>query len=473
MRLASIVVAALVAATFAPAARAADTVLSSGANLTNPTAVDGQVVLSSLDPATGRWQLVRYANGVLAPLPVAERSVPFDADAGTDAQGRPVVVYSRCTQEPADRPGLAPTPEWSTASGCAVDELPLTGDPVERRLSLPGAPDARTPSIWRGSLAYVTPGARAARIMFLRAGSPAPRRLGGGTVPVCDDGCATTHTGFDQLDLGPHGVAYTWEMTGATVDSSGPAWEIRTAGVDGGRSVLLASGYISGACGFALPSAPSAVSSPIRFLDASSSCGAVTTGFGTADPATGKRTSTVTPGGRAMGVAYDATTTYWLRLLPGAREIAIPGSCAQPTASCELVASTDPPSTPAGTRLIRGPEAFSDPLLSDAGYRWVRVGAVDVLAPPRTVPCAPSLYPAVISVSARWTRGSHLVRASQRDPRLGRRQIFSTKASLSPTAPDTAQITRCAITTTLTYAVSTGGRTQRVSFPVRRGPAPG
>lgn len=53
-------------------------------------------MLSRLDPATNRWALVRWHNGVIDALPVDQRAVAFDAD----AMGNPVVVYSRCAHAP-------------------------------------------------------------------------------------------------------------------------------------------------------------------------------------------------------------------------------------------------------------------------------------------------------------------------------------------------------------------------------------
>jgi hypothetical protein len=141
----------------APAAQAAEAVLAVAPDASGITAFGGEVVLSQHDAATGRWALMRLRNGALERLPVAERSVPFDADLGPDAAGRPIVVYSRCKQEPEMTSGLAPTPDWQTARSCDIYKLPLTGDTPERKLvaASSAGKSETTPSTWWGALAFV------------------------------------------------------------------------------------------------------------------------------------------------------------------------------------------------------------------------------------------------------------------------------------------------------------------------------
>src|SRR5690349_25119494 len=67
---------------------------------TGLTAYAGHVVWSQPDPATGRWRLMQWHDGRVTRLAVGSRRVSFDADAGPDARGHPVVVYSRCRHEP-------------------------------------------------------------------------------------------------------------------------------------------------------------------------------------------------------------------------------------------------------------------------------------------------------------------------------------------------------------------------------------
>ena len=83
---------------------------------------------------------------------------------GSDADGNPVVVYSRCAQEPPNLSGspggtdfgAGPSSDWQTARGCDVFELSLTGRPVEHKLTAASSKtqSETTPSMWRGGLAF-------------------------------------------------------------------------------------------------------------------------------------------------------------------------------------------------------------------------------------------------------------------------------------------------------------------------------
>jgi hypothetical protein len=388
------------AALVAPA-QASDTVLSPAPNASGVTAYAGQVVLSQLDPATGKWALVRLQNGALSPLPVAERSVPFDADAGPDAAGNPVVVYSRCAQEPPVTAGLAPTLDWETATGCDLYELPLTGTPVEHKLTAASAAgeSETTPSMWRGNLAFVRHASNSAipTIEYLAVGAKKPRHLGGGSVQACqpdptgkNDYCSfkPTHDSIDQLDLGPARIAYTWQMVGGSVDGTGIGWELRSALLTGGPSTLLDAGLISGTCGFELPSGPTATSSLISYLYAKAPCDTTDTSFATVNPVTGIRALAPTPGGLAAGAVRDGNTIYWLRVGGSTTDVPVPGagSCTVADAACQLVASTVPQYVTQPTQEALAP-AEVDVIKSGLGYRWVTGPAgIRLLRPPPIVP---------------------------------------------------------------------------------------
>jgi hypothetical protein len=460
----------------ASAAQAAETLLAPAPDTSGITAFGGEVVLSQRDAATGRWALVRLRNGALERLPVAERSVPFDADLGPDAAGRPMVVYSRCTQEPNVTSGLAPTPDWQTARGCDIYKLPLTGDIRERKLvaaSSTGKSET-TPSTWRGALAFVRfrEGVQVPTIAYLPAGASRARHLGGGSVQVCHECKAGgSHDSVDQLDLGPSRVAYAWRMTGGFVYGVGIAWELRSAALAGGPSVLLDSGLISGTCGFRLPSAPSASANPIGYLDAGGECETTATWFATADPVTGALAAATTAGGLAAGSARDGDTIYWLRVTKDLAHTRVPGAGSCTAASgCELVASPAPADVASSPR-PRFPPADIDVVRSDIGYRWVTGPAgVRVLAPPARVPCAPSASSAAVYVSAQWRRGTHTVRVLRLDPGGATRQVGSVQkrslaAGVYVAAP---RLLRCGDRTRLTYEVTTGGHTQRISVAVAR-----
>ena len=444
------------------------------------TAYGGHVVLSKRDPQTGMWALVRWHAGIVDVLPVAQRSVPFDADAGPGRDGMPVVVYSRCRQEPALTAGLAPTPDWQTARGCDVYELALTGTPAERKLTAvsSASQSETTPSTWRGGVAFVrhADGAFVPRVLYLAPGAKRLRTLGGGSVQICSQaaycGFAQRHDGVDQLDLGPARAAYVWRMTGGAVYGTGLVWELRAVAlIAGARSVLLDAGLISGTCGFSLPSAPNAARSPIAYLDAGSDCDVSATSFATVDPVTGVHGAAPTPGGKAAGAAHDGNAIYWLRT-KAATDVPVPGalSCTVAIAACELVGSGVPAYGPARSQNT-SPLADIDVVRSGQGYRWVRGPAgTRLLRPPTHIPCAPSRQAAYVSLAARWTGAKRTVRVVRTDP--GKRAHAVGSAGLPSGLPTSTRLLRCGDRTRLTYVVTSARGGGRVSFRVARNPAP-
>ncbi|HEX3874043.1 MAG TPA: hypothetical protein VHW26_07845 [Solirubrobacteraceae bacterium] len=465
-------------------AQAADTVLAPAPATAGITAYGGQVVLSQIDPTTGKWALMRLQSGVLSPLPVAEQSVPFDADAGPDAAGKPVVVYSRCSVAPSGETGtLSPSVDWETASGCQIYELTLTGTPAEHELTAASTPgkSETTPSIWKGNLAFVrhSAGAPIPTIEYLPVNSNKPRHLGGGSVQLCtqddthnvDCGFKAVHDTVDQLDLGPSGVGYVWNMTGGSVYGVGIAWELRSATLTGTPSALLDTGLISGTCGFSLPSAPTVTTGSISYLEASAPCDNTVTQFATANPVTGIRALAPATAGLAAGAVRDGDTIYWLRASGSATDVPVPASssCTVADAGCQLVATPVPGYT---TQPVRQqfPLADVDLANSGLGYKWVtESGGVRVLRPPATLPCSPSAVPAEAYVSAQWSHGKHTVRVSRKDPGKAARAVTTIKRSLPPEVIAAGpKLVACGDSTKLTYAVTTGGRTQRVSFTVAR-----
>ena len=151
----------------APVAAASDDVLASlspgAASAIRMSAHGGHVVWSE-PVAPGRHVLMRWHQGRVARLPVAERAVPFDVDLGPDARGRPVAVYSRC-------PGEA---ENAAAGGCNVYRLDLRRG---RERTIRRASTARSseyaPAIWRGDLVFASSKTAAgpAAVMLLRRGA--------------------------------------------------------------------------------------------------------------------------------------------------------------------------------------------------------------------------------------------------------------------------------------------------------------
>jgi len=456
---ASLIAIALLALSAAPA-RADDTVLVSGLDAAAVTAYGGQVVYSQRDALGQPWKLMRWHDGVADALPVPPRAVPFDADAGPGASGQPVVVYSRCRTEPASDGGLIPVPNWQTARGCDLYELPLTGGGGERRLSASSRTESETtPSTWRGALAYArhADGGARATIEYLPAGASRPRPLGGGSMQACFGLCegAPRLDAVLQLDLGPSRVAYLWQMTGGSVYGTGVGWELRAAALAGGPSTLLDTGLVSGTCGFSAPSAPVVIGRrTIAYLRAGAGCDVTETHFALGDPVTGARSTAPTPGGLARGAARDGDTIYWLR---------------EDNGGDDLVASPAPSYTPQPQQPV-APPADVDLVRSDLGYRWVAGPAgTRLLRPPARIPCAPSGRAAFVYASAQWSHGRHVVRVQRVDPRRPPRRVGVTLTrSLATGGYSETKLTGCGQRTRLIYTVTTYRSTHRVSFTVAR-----
>jgi hypothetical protein len=227
---------------------------------------------------------------------------------------------------------------------------------------------------------------------------------------------------------------------------------------------------IGGVCSFSLPSSPTAEAGAISYLEAGAPCGATQTSFATANPATGIRGLAPTPGGLAAAAVRDGNTIYWLRATGSPDELFVPGGAAGtvPGAGCELVASPVGPYAAEPAR-DREPEAAVDPVRSDLGYAWVSGPAgTQLLRPPATIPCAPSAETAFVDVAARWSRGRHTVRVSRQDPTGSSRSVAVFTSSVADGNGSAPRLGACGDSTRLTYAVSTGHTTQRVSFTVRR-----
>jgi hypothetical protein len=472
----------LVALPGAARAQSSDVVLAPAPDSSAITAYGGEVVLSRRDPQTGNWALVRWHEGVADVLPVAQRSVPFDADAGPDRDGKPVVVYSRCRREPTLTAGVSPTPDWQTARGCDVYELALTGTPTERKLTAVSSAgqSETTPSTWRGGVAFVrhVDGAFVPKVLYLAPGAKRLRTLGHGSVQVCSEkalcGFGQRHDSVDQLDLGPSRAAYVWQMTGGSVYGTGLVWELRAAPLAGGTSVLLDSGLISGTCGFGLPSAPDASRNPIAYLEAGADCDVTQTGFATADAVTGEHAVAATPGGVAAGAAHDGDAIYWLRT-PNAAGVPIPGalSCTLATAACELVRSGVPVYGPAPRRNA-APLADIDLVASGLGYHWARGPAgTRLLRPPARVPCAPSGQATFVYVAAQWTGAKRTVRVLRQDAGKPAHALGGpiTRSMADGTVLFT-KLLKCGARTRLTYVVTSRNGGGRVSFAVARNPLP-
>ena len=155
-------------------------------------------------------------------------------------------------------------------------------------------------------------------------------------------------------------------------------------------------------------------------------------------------------------------------------EVPVPGaaSCTVAAARCELVASSLPAFADQPLRHVGSP-SDDDVVRSGVGYRWVRgpLGTT-LLRPPARVPCAPSLQSAYVYTSARWS-GKRVVRTLRRDSSGRVRQIGSPQTRSLPAgfhAP--TKLLRCGDAIRVTYVVTKGRATGRMSFSVARAPAP-
>ena len=333
-----------------------------GVGATGLTAYDGYLVWSRYLPETGVWQLMQWHDGILRPLPVRPRAVPFDVSVGASATGRPVAVFSRCRVEPKGLVGVMPGPRWETASGCSLYQQSLDGGfPLFRLNRFGSRLSLTTPSIDRGRIAavrYARSGGRTrAHVLLWRPGSHRPVELPGGSLPSCADyakGCSLvgSRTAVDALSLGPVSAAILWRVEGPGVTGTGTGWELRTTTLAGRRSVIVQSGYTSGACGFRQPFAPTATrDGGLTYVDWASPCEQLQTSLARFSLQSLQRREARPMSAYVFGATSDRTSTYWLRgQLPGTPAAATPSSmafpCVQADRHCEIVVTHSPPYRP-------------------------------------------------------------------------------------------------------------------------------
>jgi hypothetical protein len=235
-------------------------------------------------PVQGGWRLVAWHAGAVITLPAAPRPQPFDLDLGTDAHGRTVVTFSRCTQTPVSgASGDGRLAAW-TGAGCRVRVLDLvTG--VERAVGIPGRKDSSdtTPSIWRGRIAFARRDARHHDIAQVMLWSPRTRRLKtlhhGAISSSCPfrSGCRgmTVRGAVEGLDLGARLLTFLWWVDTPAVAGHG-GWEVRANRLANGQSVRVGSGFLGEVCtggaDSVVPSLPAADGSHVWYSQLSSAC---------------------------------------------------------------------------------------------------------------------------------------------------------------------------------------------------------
>jgi hypothetical protein len=195
MRSATIAAAAALALTPASAG-AKDTAVATVARSTSVDVYGGHAVWSTWDAAAGAYRLTEYAGGRARTLPVAPNAVPFDADVGPDASGRPAIVYSRCRRAP-----LSP---WALDGRRGCDLYAFRSGREVRLARADSAADEYFPALWRGRLAFTRTYRDGQRLLYWRAlGHPGPsHRLRGG--PTAEPAVPA------DLDLRFGTVAFVW-----------------------------------------------------------------------------------------------------------------------------------------------------------------------------------------------------------------------------------------------------------------------
>lgn len=266
---ASALCAALIFLLFTPVARAAnDETLASTGVRTPVSAGSGWVVWSARDG--GIWRLMGRHRGVVRRLPIRARSVPFDADVGTDRHGHAVITFSRCSEEPLDVG--AGVQAWWLADGCSTRVVDL-GHMRERSAGVPrrrGQSDS-TPSMWEGRLAFARrdgPRRRARVLVF----DPRTRR----TRALAGDGFGSTGSGVavEALDLGSRVAASLWyARTGA---GPSPGWEVAADILANRRRRVVGTGFVGEACtggdDLSRPAAPTTTGWTVTYSQLTSSC---------------------------------------------------------------------------------------------------------------------------------------------------------------------------------------------------------
>ena len=159
---------------------------------TRVAAWEGTVMWSRLDPATGRYQLLKSVNGAQAtPVAVAQRTGgPFDVDLGSGRDGAPAAVYTR--------------------NGDIYRLTLATG--IERKLDGLSSPKLveRDPTIQRGYVAFIRRdgGRDQLRLSRSTGGSPGSRLLAKKRL-------------IANAELGDRHIAYTESVSYGVVGGQG------------------------------------------------------------------------------------------------------------------------------------------------------------------------------------------------------------------------------------------------------------
>jgi hypothetical protein len=176
---------------------------------------DGMTVLSRFDWSVHLYRLSLLTARGTRTLPVPPRPVPFDADIGPDARGRPTIVYSRCRREPPNVSISGPLPAYRQGVACRLYELDVSSRHERRIPGLGRRPSSFLPTIWRTRLAWAesvdpgTTGHEPEPTLMLKESGRAARRIPGGTPPNRNTS-AVPQPGPRSLDLRGRHIVFTW-----------------------------------------------------------------------------------------------------------------------------------------------------------------------------------------------------------------------------------------------------------------------
>jgi hypothetical protein len=304
--------------------------------------------------AAGGWGLEAWHGGIAAPLAISARPQPFDVDVGTDAHGRAVATFSRCSRTPALQYFDGAMIEPWTGAGCRVRVVDLlTGHESAVAVPHPANASDTTPSMWNGRVAFARRDAQhgdVAQVMLWSPGTHKLTALPHGALPTrCSGkgGCAGQRRrgAVQGLDLSAQIVAFRWWVDAPGVVGHG-GWEIRADRLSNRRSTLIGTGFIGEACtggvDAAVPTSPTAAGNVVVYSVLASTCYVDRGTLVRYDAAKGK-TATGPLDGEVLELAQDGGQLYAL-VAPKPQGQVLP-SCS--TASpCSLVALATPSLTP-------------------------------------------------------------------------------------------------------------------------------
>jgi len=316
-------------------------------------------------PSAGGFGLNAWHAGSITSVPVAPRSRPFDVDLGTDAAGRVVATFSRCTRTPTS--GFFGRPRPGTGTGCRVRVLDLASG-RERDAGVPHPPRTSDthPSMWRGRIAFARQDRRRhGDVEQVLLWSPRTRRLialpHGATSGHCPGrgGCGRGFVSgsVQGLDLGDRLLTFLWAVEGPDVAGTGGGWEVRADRLSDRRSVRVDSGVAGEACtggvDLVLLSTPTAEGDHVWYSARASSCYVDRVSVVDVDVQARRAMAGGTPA-EIVQFANDGDALYAL-VAPKPAEQVQPG-CDTPGAPCMLERIDQPVLAPA--RFARGSPFF-------------------------------------------------------------------------------------------------------------------